>query len=171
MSRVLEPDELPGAPIGDRVLLLPDPPLEESERGIIIPGVAQHRPNTGKLIGAGLSALDRLHDQGIEMGDAVIWGQFAGVIWEWDHVKEYSKKPCAGDHRWERAPSPRDRVSAKVCDNCGTTRWIEFVLLANVDDIQSSVDLEQRRRNGVVGYKRGKTAEGQTMHFIERKDS
>jgi co-chaperonin GroES (HSP10) len=171
MSRVCEPDELPGEPMGDRVLLLPDPPLTEAERGICIPELAQKRNSSGKLLAAGLRAMDKLYDHGVNIGDDVIWGQFAGILWEWNHIKEYSAKPCKDEHDWERRAQPRDRVSAWECGKCKTTRWCEVVLLANVDDIQSSVDLGQRKRNGVVAVRRGKTAEGQTMHFIERKDS
>lgn len=169
MSRVLEPDELPGAAIGERVLLLPDPPKEETDYKIHIPDIAKVRPNTGRLLAAGLGALDKLYDQGIEIGDDVIWGQFAGVIWEWDHVKDYGAKPCKDEHQWARIPAPRDRVSAAKCEKCGTTRWTECVILANVDDIQASVNLGHRIRSGIVNYKRGQTAEGATQHFIDRK--
>lgn len=170
-SEVLGPDELPGAPIGERVLLLPDPPKEETDYKIHIPDIAKVRPNTGKLLAAGLQAMDKLHDNGIGIGDDVIWGQFAGVIWEWDHIKDYGDKPCKTEHHWVRDKSPRDRVTAALCERCGTTRWTECVILANVDDIQSSVNLGKRLRSGEVKYTRGKTADGSTCHFIERENS
>lgn len=170
MSDVLDIDELPGAAIGERVLLLPDPPKEETDYKIHIPDIAKVRPNTGKLLAAGLLALDKLHDHGIEIGDQVIWGQFAGVIWEWDHIHEYGKKPCEGGHLWSRAPSPRDRVTAAKCETCSTVRWTECVILANVDDIQASIGLGKRLRDGAVSYKRGKTTEGSTMHYIDREN-
>jgi co-chaperonin GroES (HSP10) len=153
-------------------LLLPDPPKEETEYKIHIPDIAKVRPCTGKVLAAGLTAMDKLYDHGIEISDEVIWGQFAGVVWEWDHIKEYGKIPCVYpvEHSWTRAPSPRDRVTAAVCETCKTTRWTECVILANVDDIQASVDLGERKRNGVVAYRLGKDSEGKTTHFIDRKD-
>lgn len=170
MNRICEPGELPGEAIGERVLLLPEPPKAEAERGIFIPELAQKRNSEGKLLAAGLKALDRLYDHGVQIGDHCIWGQFAGVLWEWDHIKEYSAKPCAIDeHDWERRASPQDRTSAWECGKCKTTRWCEVVLLCNVDDIQASVDLGIRKRAGLVEYKRGQTADGQTQHFIDRK--
>jgi len=165
---VLAKDELPGAAIGERVLLLPDPPLAESDYGLIIPEIAQFRPSTGILLAAGLKALDRLHDNGIQIGDAVIWGRFAGVIWEWDHLHEDGVAPCP-EHSWSRMPSPRDRVAAHKCELCGAVRWVECVILANVDDIQASVGLGQRLRSGVMRVTKAQTAEGITQHIIERE--
>jgi len=168
MSEVLGIDELPAAPIGDRILLLPDPPKEETEYRIHIPDIAKHRPNTGTVLTAGLAARDKMHDNGIEIGDSVVWGQFAGVIYEWDHIKSPGTKKCA-EHNWERSPSPRDRVTAAKCE-CGAVRWTECLILANVDDIQASVGLEKRIRAGAVKVTRGKNTEGQTNHFIERTE-
>lgn len=168
MSDVLGPDELPAAPIGDRVLLLPDPPQEETEYKIHIPDIAKHRPCTGTVLSAGLGARDKLHDNGIELGDSVIWGQFAGVIYEWDHIKDKGTGKCA-THSWSRAPAPRDRVSAAKCE-CGAVRWTECLILANVDDIQASVGLEKRFRSGSVKVTRGRDAEGRTNHIIERNE-
>lgn len=168
MSDVLGPDELPAAPIGDRVLLLPDPPKEETEYRIHIPDIAKHRPNTGIVLTAGLAARDKMHDNGIEIGDSVVWGQFAGVIYEWDHIKTPGTKKCA-EHHWERMASPRDRVTAAKCE-CGAVRWTECLILANVDDIQASVDLEKRKRAGSVKVTLGKDSEGKTTHFIERTE-
>lgn len=169
MSDVLGPNELPAAPIGDRVLLLPDPPKEETDYKIRLPESARFRPNTGLLLAAGLSAKDKLHDNGIETGDSVVWGQFAGVIYEWDHIKTPGKKECA-EHQWERVPSPRDRVTAGQCEKCGAVRWTECLILANVDDIQASVGLEKRFRSGSTKVARGKDSEGRTNHFIERNE-
>jgi len=167
-SKVLEKDELPGAAIGDRVMLLPDPPKEETDYKIHIPDIAQHRPSTGVLLDAGLSARDKLHDHGIEIGDHVMWGKFAGVIYEWDHIHKHGKKPC-DEHQWARIPSPRDRVQAGQCEKCEAVRWTECIILANVDDIQVSVELMQRRCSGQVKYVKGATADGATCHTIERE--
>lgn len=165
--KVLAKDELPGAPIGDRVLLLPDPPKEESEYGLIIPDLAKVRPNTGILLAAGLQAADKLHDHGLKIGDPVIWGQFAGVVWEWDHIHADGNRDCA-QHRWCRMASPRDRVAAHRCELCEAVRWIECVLVANVDDIQASVGLGERLRDGSMRQVRGVTSDGRTQHVIER---
>lgn len=166
--RVLEKDELPGSAIGDRVLLLPDPPMEESEYGLIIPDIAQHRPCTGVLLDAGLSALDKLYDQGVAIGDSVIWGKFAGVIWEWDHIHEDGRHVRC-EHQWARVASPRDRVAAHRCERCAAIRWVECVILANVDDIQASVGLGERRRTGTMRVTRAQTPDGVTQHIIERE--
>jgi co-chaperonin GroES (HSP10) len=164
---ILKNGELPSAAIGDRVMMLPEPPKQESEYGIVIPGVAQHRPSTGILLDAGLAALDKLYDNGIEIGDKCWWGQFAGVIYEWDHITEYGK--FCDEHSWERRPSPRDRTSAHECSRCGCKRLIEPIILVNVDDIQTSEELAERRRAGKVRYKRGVGPEKQTVHYLERE--
>jgi len=166
---ILGKNELPGAVIGERVFLLPDPPKEETEYGLHIPEVAQLRPFTGVLIDAGLKALDQLYDQGIEIGDHVWWGKFAGVIQEWDHIIEDGNKPCS-EHRWARVPTTRDRTSNYTCDTCGAKRTIESLIVANVEDIQVSVELGQRRRDGRTKYRRGVTKDTEaTQHVIERE--
>ena len=170
MSRVLGRNELPGAPAGERVLLLQDPPKSASEYGIHIPDVAQRRPSTGVLLDAGLQALDKLHDAGIEIGDHVIWGQFAGVIYEWDHIHSNGSQPCEHEGSWTRLPSPRDRASAFKCEKCEAVRWVEALIIANVDDIQVSEDLAARRRAGKMRYKRGTSGEDKrTTFYIERE--
>lgn len=165
-SKVHEKDELPGSPVGDRVLLLPDAPQEESEFKIHIPDIAKVRPCTGTLLAAGLSAMDKLHDQGVKIGDSVIWGQYAGVIWEWTHIQKEGRA-CLG-HQWMRIPSPKDRASAAKCELCGAEQWTECVILANVDDIQASVELGDRIRAGAMSVVRGQTADLRTQHFIKR---
>lgn len=169
--RIEKKGHLPAAPVGDRVLLLQDPPMDKTEYGIIIPDEGKLRPSTGVLLSAGLAALDKLYDNGIEMGDHVMWGKFAGVIYEWDHLLNEPKNPCE-EHNWTRGKNPRDRTAAHTCDVCGADRLVECVILANVDDIQCSVGLEERKRAGAVRYKRAQREDnGATQHIIIREES
>jgi len=164
---ICERDVFPVAPVGERVLLLPDPPAEETEGGLHIPDVAKHKPYAGTLVDAGLQAMDKLYDNGIELGDHVWWGKFAGVIEEWDHIVEDGDVACSG-HSWDRKAAPRILTSAFECSTCHATRLIEPLIVANVDDLLGSVELAQRRRRGRVKYERGACEDGATQHYIER---
>lgn len=81
MTQTLEP--LPFTPVYKRVVVEPLKPEETTLGGIIIPEVAQQRANRGLLLGAGLGALDILASHGINLGDVVLFGKYAGVWEEW----------------------------------------------------------------------------------------
>src|SRR5688572_20265894 len=88
---MLGPNELGRAVTGVRTLILADPPRRESTLGIQIPGEALMKMFSGKILDAGLQALDTMHDHGYQIGDRVEFGRHAGTYEEWDHIIE-------GDH-------------------------------------------------------------------------
>jgi chaperonin GroES len=168
-KRVLNKNELPVAPLGERILLLPDPPDELTDGGLHIPEIAQSRPFAGRVVAAGLKALDKLYDNETRIGDRCWWGKFAGVIEEWDHIVEDGKEACDA-HSWERAPSPGDRIAAYSCRACSAVRWAEPLIVANVDDLLCNIDLADRLRSGAVDYVRAKLGDGFTQHVVDRHD-
>jgi co-chaperonin GroES (HSP10) len=169
--RDLGPGELPIQPLGERVAYRQNPPDEVTEGGIIIADIAQHKPFAGVLIAAGLQALEKLHDMGVQLGDEVWWGKFAGVMEHWDHIVELGKTTHAGPHSWSRIAAARHATHSFRCETCQAIRWIEPIVIGNVDDIMGSVQLAERLRAGTMIVKRGKEAgTGRTTFFVERSE-
>jgi hypothetical protein len=112
-------------------------------------------------------------DHGDEIGDEVWWGKFAGVMEEWDRIIDEGKKPCAKmeDHGWQRLPSPGRNVHRFDCMHCKCVRQVDPIVVINCGDILCNVTAEARRSGGRYAIARGKTASGQTQHFIDRKDT
>jgi hypothetical protein len=166
---ILGKGQLPASTRGHRILVRPDPPIVESDI-IIKPEAYEYLPNKGVLVGAGMTALDEMYDHGDELGDHVWWGKFAGVIEEWDHIEDETAKGRACEHVWvqQRAPSPKSR--RWQCSECKSTRLAEHMLVMNVGDLLANESLQRRIEAGQVAIKRGKTADGRTQHYIDRKD-
>lgn len=169
VRKTLGVGELPVAPSGERVLLLPNPATDVSDGGIILPETAKMRGYSGRVVAAGLDALDKLYDHGIEIGDEVWWGKYAGVIEEWDHLVQPGTGPCA-EHSWSRAAAPPDGAAFK-CSLCEAVRWVEPLIVANCDDLLGSVQLAERLRTGAVYLLRGKAEDGRTVHAYVRAES
>lgn len=167
--KLLHSDELPAAPIGDRILVRPAPPDEESQL-IIKPDDQKYRPNKGEIVAAGLSARDKLHDQGGEIGDTIWHGKFAGVMEEWDHYEHMGKGADKCQHVWTRSPAERPRDKKWSCDACSSTRIAEHILVMNVDDILGNVTLQRRIDSGVISVKRGQTTGGRTQFYVNRNE-
>lgn len=168
---ILGKDQLPAAPRGHRVMAKPNPPDKETDGGLVIPDIAMQRPNIGTIIHAGLNARDAFYDHGDEIGDVIWWGKFAGVIEEWDRIVEEGKKPCAmAAHRWDRQPSPGDRMHAWKCAHCDSRRLAEPLIVLNHDDILANVTAQRRHEAGAWAYRRGKLPNGATQHVLDRKD-
>lgn len=166
--RVLGPTDLPIQPLGERVAYRQNPPDEESEGGIVVPEVAQHKPFAGILLAAGLQALDKLYDMGVQIGDEVWWGKFAGVMEEWDHIVEPGKTANC-EHGWARHIVKRYGIQGFKCEKCAAIRYVETIIIGNVDDVMGSVQLAERIRAGTMTAKRGKEAgTGRTTYFMER---
>lgn len=162
---MLKFDELPALPENDRIMVLPDAPAKTTEGGIDIPDVAQRHANYGTIVAAGLKATDVLHDNGGRIGDRVWFGQYAGVIEEWDHVTKAGKKADC-EHDWARAPEfASPRRSGYKC-SCGAVRMQEPLLVMNVEDILANVTKAERVRSGETILVRGATAEGRTQHVF-----
>lgn len=153
-------DELPGTPNNDRVMVKPDPPPEK-EGALWVPDIAKHRANKGVLMAAGLLAHDKLADNDDRIGDRIWWGQYAGVIEEWDHITEPGREGC--EHTWSRGPSPGDRITLFLCD-CGAKRLKEPTLVMNVEDILVNEDKEARRRRGEIVLFKAQDKDGKTVH-------
>ena len=163
---MLSRDQKPAAASGFRIMVLPDPPRQESQI-IVKPADLDKVPHVGIIVGAGLIARDKLYDNGHELGDRVWWGKFAGVMEEWDRILE-GKASC--EHLWRRVPEPLPESRAWECDHCKGKRRADLMLVMNVDDILANVDLERRLETGKWKIVRGATAAGATTHKIVRED-
>lgn len=64
-------------PIGSRILVLPNPPEETTESGLIIPKTAQERPQIGKVIDIGIGTED--DPMLVNIGDEVLYGKHSGI--------------------------------------------------------------------------------------------
>lgn len=73
-------------PLHDRVIVLPDTPLEISEGGIIIPDSAKEKPIQGTAVGVGNGVGGESLE--VKKGDRVIYNKNAGTVIEIDE-KEY----------------------------------------------------------------------------------
>lgn len=167
---LLKLDELPCAPEADRILVLPDPPEEETIGKLEIPEIARMQASSGRILDAGLKARDVMYDNGQEIGDTIWYGKFAGVWEEWDHIVKLGKKKDCKHAEWSRAPSENGfRKEGFSCDECGAIRRREPVLIMNVGDICGNVSKAARIREGKMSIEYGVTAEGRTQHYVPRQ--
>lgn len=172
---MLKFDELPALPEGDRIMVRPNPPVTKTIVGLEIPEVAQNQAHEGKILAAGLKALDIMFDNGQEVGDMVVYGQFAGAWEEWDHIMKLGKDADCEHAEWSRHhPSTiRDdkskyRCSGYICDACGALRLQEPILIMNVGDVLANITKAERVREGKMAIVIGETAEGKTQHYVPR---
>lgn len=168
---MLRASELPACPSGDRILVKPEMPETESAGGIAIPETSQHQASFGTLLHAGLAARDQMHDNGHELGDRIWFGQFAGVIAQWDRIIKEGKNPLCAHAEWTRAaPFGVFRTHHFECLECGAKRSQEPILAMKVEDIIANDDLEARMRRGAVRVVRAVDGMGRTQHVIKRKE-
>ena len=69
-------------PVGDRVVVKSNDPDEVSKGGIVLPDVAQERPDTGKVLAVGPGKLLENGTRGemeVAEGDEVIFGRYQGT--------------------------------------------------------------------------------------------
>ena len=165
---MLSKDELPFAVVGERCLILAEAPKTRTAGGIEIPATSQLRPFMGILMGAGLQALDKLHDHGIKIGDRVLYGKFAGVIEEWDRIIEGRADLDPDDEEWSRMPTQPGRPE-RYKHPSGAIREVAPVVVLNVDDLLASVELAARFRAGHIGVQFATTADGRTQHVISER--
>ena len=166
---MLGPNDLPFAVVGERCLIKVHEPKTRSAGGIEIPAMAQNRPFTGRLIDAGLRARDKLHDNGIRIGDDILFGKFAGVVEEWEHIIEGDPSSCSVDDDWTRLPSkPGQPEKWKLDKDPTVIRAAEPVVVLNCDDILASVQLAARIGLGDVEVVRGAVGHpgGPTQHVL-----
>lgn len=168
----------PAHPLGARVLVREFPVESKSEGGIDTPDIAKERYFAGTLIAVGDQAADRLYDLGVEMGDEVWYGKYAGLVQEWQHIVGEDKLACPHDGAWEFVPAtdkawelvgtPNENMRLRRCRSCETLKLTERVIVLSVDDICLDVDLELRLESGEMVRRRGKDDEGRTRYYIER---
>lgn len=163
-----KPRMAPAAPLGGRMMVREMPAENLSAGGlIVIPETAKQRCFEGLLLACGDAAADKLFDQGCELGDHILYGQYVGIREQWDHeIKPGNKKEC--EHLWTRFGVSMESRAGFLCDHCGAVRVIEPIIIANVDDIAANVDLQVRIENGVVRRYRAEDANGRTRFVTER---
>jgi len=169
---LLGPKDLPFAVSGERCLIAEKPPKERTVGGLYLPEKAKERYYSGRLLDAGLQALDKLYDNGFELGDEVEYGRYAGLREAWDHVIEGDHTLPEDAYDWRRDTEHSSDVCERyVCAKTKAVRVMESVIVINVDDIIASRELAARRRAGTVKRRRATTEDGRTQHVFEREDS
>ena len=69
-------------PIGDRVVVKPEPAEEKTQSGIVLPDTAKEKPQEGTIIGVGTG---RMLDNGqrvpveVKVGDHIIFAKYGGT--------------------------------------------------------------------------------------------
>jgi chaperonin GroES len=170
----------PGMPLGERVLVREFPPESTTEGGIELADNAKERYFAGVIVAAGDQAADRLYDLGVELGDEVWFGKYAGLIQEWQHiVGDVDVKDCPhdsiwelvprDDNRWRYAGAPDDNRTLRACRSCGTLKLAERVIVLNVEDLCVDVDLQVRIERGDLVRHRGLTEDDKTRYYLERR--
>lgn len=164
---MLGPNDLPYAVTGERCFIKVDPPKRLTSSGLLhIPQVAQVRSFSGVLVDAGLQARDKLRDHGYRIGDHVIFGKFAGIIEEWDHIIEGDASKPDEAYSWRKLDHEPGTAETFRCDNTDALRAVEPCCVLNCDDLLASVELAERLRRGTVEYREAPTTDGRVQHFV-----
>ncbi len=68
-------------PLGDRVVVRPQPAEEKTESGLYIPDSAKEKPQKGTIVAAGPGRVENGNkiDMTVEEGDEVLYGKYAGT--------------------------------------------------------------------------------------------
>lgn len=69
-------------PLGDRVLVEPDPAEVRTSSGIIIPDTAQEKPQKGKVVASGSGKKDE--PMTVKVGDTILYGKFSGTEFKFE---------------------------------------------------------------------------------------
>jgi co-chaperonin GroES (HSP10) len=171
----------PAHPLGARVLVREFPPETRSEGGIETPDVAKMRYFAGTLIAAGDQAADKLWDLGVELGDEIWYGKYAGLVEEWHHIVGPDNDKCDHSGVWElvsrddqrfsrEVGAPNENMTLRSCRTCGDTLKIsERIIVLSVDDLVMDVDLQLRFERGErIERIRNQDADGRTRYEIVR---
>lgn len=168
----------PAHPLGDRVFVRPFAAESESAGGIVVPDSAKKRNFAGVLVAVGDKAADKLWDLGVEIGDEIWYGQYAGLIEQWDHIIKDGKGDCPHDGRWDLVGRDRKEWSLvhrpdpdmqlRECGQCGALKLSESIIIMSVDDCTCDVDLLVRLETGDMRRERATDTEGRTRYVIER---
>lgn len=168
---MLGPNDLPFAVVGERCVLKADPPRKRTIGGLELPVTSQLKPFTGVILDAGLQARDKLRDHGINIGDRVWYGKFAGIVEEWDHVIEGDHTLPDDAYDWKFKSAEPGEPTLYECAKTGAVRAVEPIVVFNSDDILASAELADRLRAGLVSYERAPTTDGREQHIVREKEA
>jgi co-chaperonin GroES (HSP10) len=169
----------PAHPLGERVLVREFPIEGKTEGGLELADVAKERYFGGTLIAAGDQAADKLYDLGVEIGDEIWYGKYAGLVQEWQHIAGADNPKCPHDGSWDYVAKtdprwkkigiePDDNVTLRACAACETLKVTERVIALAVDDLCLNVDLQARLESGEMQRERQETEDGRTRYVILR---
>ena len=77
-------------PLGDRVLVRPEEAEQTTKSGIVLPGSAQEKPQSGKVVAVGTG---RVTDDGktiplnVKEGDTVIYAKYGGTELKYEGIE------------------------------------------------------------------------------------
>jgi chaperonin GroES len=69
-------------PLGDRLLVKPNPSEEKTKSGIVLPDSAKEKPQEGKVVAAGSGARDEKGNKvpmEVKVGDTVLYSKYSGT--------------------------------------------------------------------------------------------
>lgn len=68
-------------PLGDRVVVKPEPAEEKTASGLIIPDTAKEKPQRGTIVAVGPGRVENGNkiDMTVEEGHTVLYGKYAGT--------------------------------------------------------------------------------------------
>src|SRR4030043_1812787 len=83
MQYILEGGKIMGyRPLGDRLLVKPNPSEEKTKSGIVLPDSAKEKPQEGKVIAVGEGARNEKGDKipmEVKAGDVVLYSKYSGT--------------------------------------------------------------------------------------------
>ena len=69
-------------PLGDRLLVKPNPSEEKTKSGIVLPDSAKEKPQEGKVLAVGKGAKDEkgnIISMEVKVGDVVLYSKYSGT--------------------------------------------------------------------------------------------
>ncbi len=69
-------------PLGDRLLVKPNPSEEKTKSGIVLPDSAKEKPQEGKVIAVGKGAIDEKGNKipmEVKVGNVVLYSKYSGT--------------------------------------------------------------------------------------------
>jgi co-chaperonin GroES (HSP10) len=156
-------NSIPAAPLGHRCLVLAKPKELRTRGGLHLLDHDAPRPFMGRVIAAGLQAMDTLRSHGAQVGDEVWFGKFAGIIEMWTHLIEEGDPEwvCQPDHDWRTLPQAEGDVARSKCDRCGAVVADDPIFVVNADDLIASVELARRLESKQLEIVLVQTTEGE----------
>ena len=75
-------ENVKATPLHDRVIIKPEPSVEKTAGGIIIPDTAKEKPQLGIVLAAGPGKKDE--PVTVKQGDKVLYGKYAGTEFQYE---------------------------------------------------------------------------------------